>query len=202
LRCTTSRRKYSEAEAAYQRIYNARAKSLGKEAIDTLDILVWITEVLRLQEKYLEAEAAYRQLYDAREKSLGREAIDIVDTLAWIAEVLCLLGKYPEAESALRQLIDSREALYKPRPVENQTDDKSLDELLGPLGWLEDVLAKQGKEVERTVVFQWIVGIQSKSIGPDHEDTLTSLTNLAQSLQNQERYTEAVLIHRRIAEVK
>jgi tetratricopeptide (TPR) repeat protein len=173
--------KYSDAEKLFRSVIEARARTLGPEHPDTLDIRHKLIYALSRQSKYAEAEAEARQVLKLREKVLGPDNPDTAVSRYNLAEPLVEQGKYGEAETLYREVIRLDEKVLSPE------HPRTLAARVG----LATVLGSEGKNAEAEPLYREIIRLDQKVYGAEHPNTLNDRQNLATALQADGKYAEA-----------
>jgi tetratricopeptide (TPR) repeat protein len=173
--------KYSDAEKLFRSVIEARARTLGPEHPDTLDIRHKLIYALSRQSKYAEAEAEARQVLKLREKVLGPDNPDTAVSRYNLAEPLVEQGKYAEAETLYREVIRLDEKVLSPE------HPRTLAARVG----LATVLGSEGKNAEAEPLYREIIRLDQKVYGAEHPNTLNDRQNLATALQADSKYAEA-----------
>ncbi|SPJ80264.1 uncharacterized protein FTOL_08656 [Fusarium torulosum] len=151
-----------------------------------------------------DTEQFAREAFQIRSNLHGSTATDTVRCQAHVARVLWALGKYHAA----------RELAFEAFTVSQTIDPRSPDTLasmdifanvLDSLGKYEEAeemhrqilkLRKNGKYEDAEHIHRQTLELREKELGKDHPDTLTSINNLANVLDNQGEYEEAEQMHR------
>ncbi|WP_197034741.1 tetratricopeptide repeat protein [Glycomyces sp. NRRL B-16210] len=145
-----------------------------------------------------------------------RISIAACDEDVWIRycmEMVQLLqrqGRYTHAEQVLKQARDRIEqswmthtgSLKSPQPVANEEIQVSLmesnEQYVRLLIQFAIVLQGLGQFKKSAQLSREVIETQTKQLGPDHPDTLSSINVLAVALQNLGRYKEAEQKHRKL----
>jgi tetratricopeptide (TPR) repeat protein len=173
--------RYTQAEAEYRQVLNARVQVQGPDNPDTLTTQRHLANVLARQGKTAEAEAEYRQVLDARLRVLGPDHPSTLTSRNEIASVQADQGKTAEAEAEYQQVLDTRLRVLGP-------DHPST---LANRHHIATLLAKKGKIAEAEAEYQQILNTKLRVLGPDHPSTLATRHNLAFVLAAQGKTTEA-----------
>ncbi|CBF80763.1 hypothetical protein AN8541.2 [Aspergillus nidulans FGSC A4] len=168
--CLQADGRYVEGETLLRNVLKCRERTCGLEHPDTLTSISQLGSVLADQGKYEEAEAMHRRDLVGSEKVLGPEHPNTLVSVSELGSVLAGQGKYEEAEAMHRQ------ALQRPQ--------------------LGSVLAYQGKYEEAEVMHRQALRGREKVLGPEHPNTLVSVSQLGSVLAGQGKYEEAEAMHR------
>jgi tetratricopeptide (TPR) repeat protein len=116
--------------------------------------------------------------------------LEISSMLYKLGEVLTDQGRYRAAEDVIRRLVGSRES------ENGSSDDDDDEETLRAWGLLGQVLDYQGLYAKSERLLRRALQGREKVLGPEHPDTLTSMSNLALVLRSQGKYEEAEAMNR------
>jgi tetratricopeptide (TPR) repeat protein len=170
-------------------------------AIATGDLAI----ALRDQGKYTEAEAASRRAYATagtwRTQEFGQigERLPVLSQLLSVnlAATLALEGKYSEAESLYRSVVGQRESLS----IVGWRSPAALapgQAALQPACGLALVLAAEAQFGEAEALARSAATDLEGRLGPNHPQTLESISALARVLDAWGKYGEAEPMHRRV----
>ncbi|KAJ5902563.1 kinase-like protein [Penicillium taxi] len=176
-----NKKRYKEAEIAFQTAFERQKKTLGANHEDTLYSLHWLGYTIYKQKKYSAAEPELRQAYEGQKKSLGANHEDTLCSLHWLGRALFDQKKYSAAEEKFRQA-------YKGR---KETLGANHEDTLCSLHWLGRALYGQKKYSAAEPEFRQAYVGQKKTLGANHEDTLCSLHWLGRALFDQKKYSAA-----------
>ncbi|KAF2820930.1 TPR-like protein [Ophiobolus disseminans] len=109
-------------------------------------------------------------------------------TLYKLGSVLIAQGRYRAAEAQIRKLVESHKG------QSSNSDDGT--EILKALDLLGQVLDCQGLYVKAERLFRRAIQGRKDVLGPEHPDTLMSMSNLASVLDSQGKYEEAEAMNR------
>lgn len=160
--------KYEKAETLYNQALELRQRLLGQEHPDVAQTLNNLGVLCRLQEKYTQSENFHLQALKIRQNLLGKEHPDVADSLYNLASVYCSQKRYTEAESLYLQALAIRQLQLRqehPYIVEN-------------LNSLALLYFCQNKYQEAEAMYVQALDICEKSLGVNHQKTITIRENL------------------------
>ncbi len=183
---------YTEAEAVYRQVLEARLRVLGPDHRDTLTSQHNIADVLAAQGKAAEAEALFRQVLDAKLRVLGLDHPSTLSSQQEIARMLAAQGKTAEAEAGYRQVLDTRLLVQRP----------GHPDILTARHEIARMLAAQGKTAEAEALFRQVLEARLRLQGPGHPHTLNTRDELARMLAAQGKTAEAEAGYRQVLEAR
>jgi len=194
-----SRGRYNEAEMLVVRVLANREKLLGSENIGTLRPAETLATIYREQGRFTQAETLYSRILASREKLLGPEHPETMSTVNHLATVYDSLGQYKEAETLFSRALASREKLLElSLPETLQTVDHSAIVYLDILNNLANTCRYQGRYKEAETLCRQALAGRQKRLGPEHPDTLRTVSNPAIIRDLQGRHEEAETLFGRV----
>ncbi len=169
-----------EAEAMQRTVLEARERVLGKDHPDTIGSWAALAETLRDLGRLHEAEAMQRTVLEARERVLGSDHPETLNSSLGLAVILRDTGRLEESEDLLRRLIDFYEQIGRSSSI-----------LLSARHNLAIVLHDRGHLDDAELIFRGVLGERQWSFGPNHPETLRTLSSLGSLLHIQGSLTEA-----------
>jgi hypothetical protein len=105
-----------------------------------------------------------------------------------LAHTLCKQGKFPEA----LQLANDAVAILRSNGSTADAASGSTDKMfLTAASTLSYLFGEQGDEAGAGALHSEVLAMQSRILGPDHPETLTTKANLAATMSRQGNYEEA-----------
>jgi tetratricopeptide (TPR) repeat protein len=173
----------AEAEEYDQRILSARRRLLGDGHELTLQSMANFGTVLQDQGRYDEAEKLYRQALEGRRKKLGDMHLDTAQSMNCLAMVLQAKARYGEGQRVHRQMFEG---------MQGMDTERLADTILSS----DSVSLIQYNEAQ--TLYRLALKAKRQELGDEHPHTLTSMSNLAAALLDQEKYDEAEVLIRRV----
>jgi tetratricopeptide (TPR) repeat protein len=138
-----------------------------------------------------EAEKILRGVIEARTQIYGSEDRETVKARRKLALSLHLQSRHLEAEAEFREVVKLDEKMLGP---ENPETLRTRNDLLMFL-W-------EHKTADALIESQQILKLREKVLGPEHRDTLSSRNNVAKSLGDLGRFSEAIQQWRELNKVQ
>lgn len=153
----TSRARFPEAEALFQRALAVEEKAFGVDHPETATALVGLAEVYRLQFKNDDAEPLFRRVVAIREKDKGPESFELAEPLSGLAATLSAKAEYDQAESMFERAIK----LYERR-------GRDFPQIAVALYGLGEAKRMSGRPRESIAPYQKGVDLAEKHLGASH----------------------------------
>ena len=178
--------------SAYDRKDYAQAATEFKAVLELQKEVMGPTHPYTMRNRRNLAVALRRCGDPGQANKLDNETLEIVNsldenketerlqTLENLAKGLRDQKRYEEAESIHRQELELRLA--------SGIDDKGLQDNLNDIAF---VLAQQGKHVEAETIYYQILSYRTVHYGPEHEETLRTLWNLALTYRERRNFSNA-----------
>lgn len=179
--------KNAEATPLAERVLAARDRELGPLHRDTLQSVIRLGTLYRVQRRYGEAVPLYRRSLEINARRFGPDDQDTllnVFNLAWLNQEL---GRYGEAEPLYERALAGYE----------RTLGADHPSTFMALHNLAHVYQAQGRYNEAEPLFQRVLAGYERVLGSEHGDTLTSVSSLAELYKMQGRYDEAEPLYQR-----
>ena len=187
--------RYREAEEAHQKalaIYvSAERGGYGDRQLPWVPMsLNNLANVYMDLARYDEAESLLKQAVEALEKKFGADYLLLGQVLGALGELYREQGRYRDAEKQLNRALQLAE------------QGKSGLQLATALNNLATHYAVEGRSIEAESLYQRALTVLEKALGGvDHPALGDVLSNFIRLLQNQGRYQEAILFHRRVLRI-
>jgi len=164
-----------------QETLDTQRRVLGLENSETLLSMNSLAVTLLRQGRYAEAEKLYRQAFDLQRRVLGPENPHTLATMGSLGWTVAQEGRYDRGREVGAGGIRNRAPC--PRAGASGHADKHERHSCN--------LSREGRYREAEKLARDVVGIQRRSLGPEHPDTLASLDTLYNVLVGEGRYAEA-----------
>ena len=156
------------------------------------DVQYAIANVLLAEEEHPgDAEKLLRAVIEVRTQIFGPEDRETLKARRRLALSLQLQARYLEAEAEFREVVNLDEKMLGP---ENPETLRSRSDLLMFL-W-------EHKSADALIEAQQILKLREKVLGPEHRETLASRNNVAKSLSDLGRFSEAIQQWRELLKVQ
>ena len=156
------------------------------------DVQYAIANVLLAEEDHPgDAEKLLRAVIEVRTQIFGPEDRETVKARRRLALSLHLQSRYPEAEAEFREVVKLDEKMLGPENPETLRSRKDLLMFL----W-------ENKSADALIESQQILKLREKVLGPEHRETLASRDNVAKSLGDLGRFSEAIPQWRELLKVQ
>jgi tetratricopeptide (TPR) repeat protein len=186
--------RYSLAEQAFRRAYQAEANDAarGADHTDTLASRGNLALVLYDLGRLEEAETEHRAVLNDLTRVHGADHTDTLASRNNLALLLRQLGRLEEAETEHRAVLETRTRVLGADHPDTLASRNNLANVLRDLGRLEEA------ETEHRAVLNDLTRV----LGADHPFTLASRNNLALLLNDLGRLEEAETEHRAVLETR
>jgi tetratricopeptide (TPR) repeat protein len=181
------RRRYADAELAYERGLVIFEKALGSDHPHVATLLNNLGELYRAQAKYAEAQSAIERSLTIRQKALGSEHPEVAGTLNNLAELYRIQARYGEAEAAYKRSLTISEKVLGPNHLQVGVTLNNLAELYRIQGRYDEAKPR----AERSMA------ITEQVLGANHPEVGIRLNNMAAIYRDQGRYLEAEPLYTR-----
>src|SRR5271166_1380430 len=181
---------YAQAESLMRRAMDIRSRVLGPQSREALDSMSSLAQVLTDESQLPEAEKLARQSYIVARTSLGRGDPDTLLNGLALTALLLDLSRFPECEAVLDEMSASVD----------QVKDPDLRSSIAARMQTNFAIAYayQGKSADAEKSFRAVYELHLKRYGPDHPATLNALTNVANTLLQQDKYTDAETLYKQV----
>lgn len=180
----------AEAETlARAAVEDARGK-LGRDTIETANLLRLLGDTLYDQQRYAEAEPFFREALDIRQTKLEPGSEDVAHSATDLALTLKELGRYGEAEPLFRQALRIREALVGPDHMD----------VARSLARLSRMFARKDDYAQAAPLLARAVAIAARARGAGDRTVVLWTGELAQNLHDAGDLAAAEPVYRRAIE--
>jgi len=197
--------KYPEAIDLLQECYRSKVEHFGPDHQSTTKSLKDIADlhydygVTLLKEKsFLQGATYLQQAYEVRAKHLGEEHKATRKTLEQIAWAYYDYGNDLMNQEKHKEALEFYVLCYKLEADVAKVDVKSSPYTLRQIRAAATALHNSDRYLEALEISKWVLEAQEKHLGPDHEDTITTLSNMVKSLNFLKRPSEAQKIAYRV----
>ncbi|KAF4450004.1 kinesin light chain [Fusarium austroafricanum] len=192
------RRQYQEAEEEYRKILQQHSKFMEANKPSIILVKGNLANALAKQDKHREAEALYKEMWSLSTDIHGKEHLQTLACESNLASMLEERGEHEEAVKNYRNILALRE----------KTDHSSL-ETLSSSNKLANALMRLKEFGEATDMYKATLKAHRDARREEHPNTIITLGNLANSLQNQgqleeakEKYLEAMELGSRVLDAE
>jgi len=172
---------FTPAREQIARSLALRERTLGADALDTLQSKNDLAEIDRTESRFDAAEQAHRAVLAAREARLPPDDPKIAESLNNLGLVLQQRARYGEAESLYRRALDIRRRVLGDRAPDTAVTMSNLGQ----------VLEREGRFDEAEETYRRTLDIRRAVLGADHPRTLNSMYTLATALGNRGKFAAA-----------
>jgi tetratricopeptide (TPR) repeat protein len=187
---------YTEAEKLARSMLHRNRLHLGETHPMTLYTDNLFGHTLCCLERYEEAETVQRRVLDTTIIVSGARSGPHALQMSSLAHTLGKQGKQGKFPEALR-LAKEAVAILRSNGATvdgTATDDASPKMFLTAASTLAYLFGEQGDEAGASALYSEVLAMQSRILGPDHPETLTTKANLAATMSRQGNYEEAKLL--------
>ena len=179
----SERNDHLQAVVEFKAVLELQKNLIGTTHPHTMVTRRNLAETLRRSGDFEQADKLDDETLDLC-KSLGEnKELEQLATLENRANSLRAHKRYEGAEVIRRQELELRQAR-----LASGEDEKGIQDCLNALGFL---LGEQGKYHESEPIYKQILDHRTLQYGPEHEETLETLWNLALAYRNQEKFVDA-----------
>jgi len=182
---------FDTAESHLRRAFEIRRNHLGKERLETLEVMNRLAGAHIRQGRYEEAEALVREALDTGRRVLGEDHPETLQSMHTLGVSCGMQERYDEAEALYRETLEGR------RRVLGEEDLQTLN-TMGSLGLC---LVKEGRHDEGDAILREALGIRRRVLGEKDPSVLLNAANVSYSYIQQGRYEESAEIARRYLEI-
>jgi non-specific serine/threonine protein kinase/serine/threonine-protein kinase len=175
---------YEAAVKLFRQVYEARRKSLGPEADDTLKAQLELGQELSQAGHYAEASTMLRELLSVLDRTRRPENLTRLHALPEIATLLSREGKTEEAFARFRDAVELHRRVLGPEHPHT----------LAVMQNFGNALVMAGHDAEAEALVRQTLAARERVLGPDHPWTTRSRILLGYALGHQGRYDEAVAL--------
>jgi non-specific serine/threonine protein kinase/serine/threonine-protein kinase len=177
-------------------------RAYGAEHPNTLNAEALLGRVYAMQGKRAEAADLAQQVLDARRRTQGADHPDTILALSDFAVIQGSLGRSAEAEKLAQQALQTSERrLGAEHAVTLQARSNLGTIYLAQISLPSaDAMAKKFQQAE--AVFRSVLEVRRRRLGPDHPDTLDSMSALSTTYHRLHQFAEAAAQEREIVEIR
>jgi tetratricopeptide (TPR) repeat protein len=187
---------FTIAADQYERARTIYTRHLGPDHPDTLTSTSSVATSQADLGRYTEAFQLRQEVLDRRRSTLGPDHPDTLRSLHSLADSHADLGEYDEAVRIDEEVLDRKKALFGPDDPETLVSMSDLGRSYSHLGQYLDrrVFKEQASPYHQKALrlHEDVLARRRAALGPEHPDTLASLTNLANAYTDLELYEEAL----------
>ena len=175
---------YPAAHTQLQRALVLDRGTLGPNDRATIDTMIRLARVERLQSKYEDATKLSTEALAISQRVLGKQAPLTLQAMSGLAAVYSSQGAFAQAEALYRQTLDLR------RRVRGADESLVAQDMLG----LGRALQGEARYTEAQALYQQVVEIQRRLLGAEHPGTLEAMDSLAEVDAEDGKFTQAAAI--------
>lgn len=181
---------YDEAEQYFRKALSNREKYLGRDHVETLNVLHYLGNVLSGMGKIDEAEEVYWEVAAGRELALGPDHPNTLCTINNLAVLLKKHGKLHECADMYQRTLMSRERVLGPNhPL-----------TLNMVNHLATIHNEMGDLEEAEKLYKRALKGREESGGANDKYTISTLNNLGLLLHSRGKFGEAEAVYKRALE--
>lgn len=178
--------KYADAEVQFSQALSIYELRSGADSINTASGLNNLALTLERLGNYAGAEVLLRRAYRNLEKALGPAHPDTATTMSNLGRVLDSQGK-----------LGASAGIGAAQPGAA----RAVDDPLQLVARAEELIAR-GQYQEAETLHHRVLAIHERTLGAEHPNTATSLSNLGNVLYLQGKFAEAEQVHRRTLRIR
>jgi len=180
-----------QAEATLLSARELYTKSLGSEAMPTMEVANSLANVYSMKGRYDKGEPLLREVIAARKRKLGENDKQTLEAMNDLAMICMEDGKKEEAESLFKLTIEKTRLAYGEEARETLTtmDNYAL------------MLTENGRYAEAEPLATKALALRRKVLGNENAETMTSENNLAIIYGRTGRVAEAEKLYKEDYEV-
>lgn len=188
IECTYAAGNYTEAEKLARSMLHRNRIHLGETHPMTLYTDNMLGNTLCCLERYEEAETVQRRVLATTIIVSGARSGPHALQMSSLANTLGKQGKFPEALRLAKEAV----AILRSNGATVDAASGSTDKMfLTAASTLAYLFGEQGDEPGASALYSEVLAMQSRILGPDHPETLTTKANLAATMSRQGNYEEA-----------
>ena len=185
-----SQGKLDDALSWYKQALEGMERTVGTENVLTISIVQHIAILHTDRGQFDMAVVEYQRVLAAQEKERAKGHPITLETQQRLALVYLSQGNYAAALELLQKVQDEREKNMIIGPNHSST--------LETLGYVADVLEKQGRHSESLEAHQLLLDRKMASLGEHHHSTLETLDGMAELYTRQGLYKKALCCHGKV----
>ena len=184
LACSASKRNdHLQAVAEFKSVLDLQKKSIGTTHPHTMLTRRNLAETLRLSGDFEQADKLDDETLDLCNSLGENKESEQLETLKNRADSLRAHERYEDSEVIRRRELELRQAR-----LASGEDERGVQDCLDGLAFL---LSEQGKYNEAEPICKQILDHRTRQYGPEHEQTLKTLWNLALAYRKQGKFVDA-----------
>ena len=160
-----------------------RTELLGADHEQTIDSMCDLAGALEENDEYVESETLAREAIERGTQTLGPRSLLVLNCTALLANAVMFQGRFAEAMELYRLVYETRRDIQGPEDIHVLVAETQLASILV----MEDDTWEEGVSL-----MQRALAIKQRTLGPDHRETLVSALNLIITLDDAERFQEAL----------
>lgn len=160
---------YPEAQQQYQRVWTLRRGALGETHPDTIDAMISVAVLLRLQGKLDEAETLYNRILKIQLAQFGEKDPTTLLAMSNLAVVYSHQKRYAKAEALELKVLEIQKQVLGPEHLDT----------LRTMNNLGVEYTAEGKFEQAERIYSHILEVRRRVQGPLHPNTIFTLNNLA-----------------------
>jgi serine/threonine protein kinase/tetratricopeptide (TPR) repeat protein len=180
-----------QAEAALLAARELYERSLGSEAMPTMEAANALANVYTMTGRYDKAEVLFRTVIAARKRSVGENNTQTLQAMNDFALMCVDAGKKAEAEGLYKQVLEKERALFSEEAPETLST-------MSNYAWM---LMEDGRVAEAEPLATKTLSIQRRVLGNENHETMNSVNNLAVLYKRTGRLAEAQKLYEEDYEV-
>ncbi|WP_176159196.1 tetratricopeptide repeat protein [Prosthecobacter debontii] len=173
---------HKQALEEHTKVFEIRKRTLGEYHKDTIQSRSNLITVLYRLNRSKEAEQLARGTIELLEDKYGEDSLEVSSERLNLGNTLFSQEKYIEAAKEYQRSAEIKSRLL------GAEHHGTLMSRMGHANALNELKQSKAAEVEHRIVLACL----KRTLGPDHADVLLANHNLALTLENQERYHEAL----------
>lgn len=180
-----------QAEPALLAAQELYTKSLGAEAMPTMEVANVLANVYSMTGRFEKAEPLYRRIIAVRKRTLGENTAETLQAMNDLAQMLVDAGKKDEAEALYKQVLEKERAIFTEQSPETLAT-------MSNYAWM---LTEEGRYAEAEPLAIKTLALRRKVLGSEDHETMTSANNLAVLYKRTGRLAEAQKLYEEDYEV-
>ena len=190
IECAYTAGNYAEAETMARSMLDRNRTDLGETHPITLYTKTMLGNSLSCLERYKEAEKVQREVLAATSIVSGPRDRVTASQMSSLSNTLAKQRKFPEALRLAKEAVAILRATGATGTVGAEDRDREKMFLTSASG-LAHLFLEQGDSDGARTLYSEVLSMQSRILGPDHPETLSTKANLAATMSRQGNYEEA-----------
>lgn len=180
---------FSESEVLHQRVLATRQQTLRKDHPLILESINNLAVLFQDEGKYDKAEKLYRQALKSRRRILGEHHLDTLLSMNCLAAALQGRARYEEG-------VDSKDERLEEVARDSDEDYHDMKSTVS----LSRQRKTQMQRHEAETLYRQCLEGRKTALGDQHPQTLMTMSNLACTLMDQGKFSEAEVLNRQVLE--